>query len=277
MALKQNAADQAADRIRKGILGGEFPAGTTLPGERDLSERLGVSRLTLRSALANLQAQGLIEKVHGSGNLVLDYRERGGVELIAHLARHAIEGGKVPLSLLGDLLEFRRLIATELLGLVAARATSEELRGLRTHRATMGPLLGDADAFMRADLQFARLLVRAAHNLTLELLYNTVQRMVMDHPGLEAAFGVNAPATLKTYDRVLELLESRDPDQVRAFARSAFEPLDRRTMDRLEEVARALEGAGQLKKTAGTPEAKTPSAPAEPKSSRSVRAKELEE
>ena len=99
---RKSAADAAADRLRRRILEGELPAGSMLPGERELSEQLGVSRLTLRSALASLQAQGLIEKVHGAGNRVLDYRETGGVELVAHLARLAVEGGTMPLRLLGE-------------------------------------------------------------------------------------------------------------------------------------------------------------------------------
>jgi DNA-binding FadR family transcriptional regulator len=231
------AAHDAAERLRRQILQGELKPGASLPGERELSERLGVSRLTLRAALTELQAQGLIEKVHGAGNRVLDYRETGGIELIAYLARQAIDGGVVPLPLLGELLELRRMVAIELLGLVCQRATSEELRALREHRASMQALVDDGHAFMEADLQFARLLVRAGHNLMLELLSNTVRRMVSEHPGFEAAFTVNARATLMVYDRLLELLESRDPTKVRELASRFFEPLDRRTLDRLAEAS----------------------------------------
>lgn len=240
---KRSAADEAADLLRKEILTGELPAGTMLPGERDLSERLGVSRLTLRSALANLQAQGLIEKVHGAGNRVLDYRESGGIELIAHLARLAMDGGDMPMKLFADLLEFRRLIAGEVLGLVAQRATPDELQGLRLHLAGMRSVLDEPETFMLADLQFARLLVRAAHNLTLELLYNTVQRVIMEYSELEAAFAVNRHATMQTYEGLLHILEKRDPAQLKQLAVAALEPLDRRTLDRLAELARTLDGA----------------------------------
>ncbi|MEZ4249003.1 MAG: FCD domain-containing protein [Polyangiales bacterium] len=175
--------------------------------------------------------------MHGAGNRVLDYRETGGIELVAYLARQAIDGGVVPLPLLGELLELRRMVAVELLGLVCERATPEELRALREHRLTMDAVVDDGPAFMAADLQFARLLVRAGHNLMLELLSNTVRRMVSEHPGFEAAFTVNARATLFVYDRLLELLESRDPTRVRELANRFFEPLDRRTLDRLAEAA----------------------------------------
>ena len=226
----------ATDTLRERILRGDLPAGSMLPPERELAESLGVSRLTLRSALASLATEGLIEKVHGAGNRVLDYREHGGIELLSHLARIAMEGGEAPAPWLAQLLEFRRLVAVELLGLVATRATKSELDALRRQLTTLHEHGGE-EAFMREDLKFARILVRAAHNLTLELLYNTVQRLVLDNPGFEAAFAVNWRATLRTYGALLDLLETRDPERVRELARKTLEMLDRVTLDRLEELS----------------------------------------
>ena len=75
---RKRAAEEIADRLRWRILSGEFPAGPSLPPERDLAEDLGVSRLTLRAAMARLETEGLVRPVHGSGNRVLDFRESGG-------------------------------------------------------------------------------------------------------------------------------------------------------------------------------------------------------
>lgn len=49
---------------------GVFPINTPLPSEPKLAQQLGVSRMTLRQALALLQEDGLIQKVHGKGNFV---------------------------------------------------------------------------------------------------------------------------------------------------------------------------------------------------------------
>ena len=59
-----------ADDLRKQISTGRIAAGERLPSEAQLSARYTVSRPTLRSALAVLQGEGLIEKVHGRGNFV---------------------------------------------------------------------------------------------------------------------------------------------------------------------------------------------------------------
>ncbi|MFE6894096.1 GntR family transcriptional regulator [Streptomyces sp. NPDC057694] len=59
-----------ADDIRTQITAGELKAGERLPSETTLASRYGVSTSTLRSALALLQSEGLVDKTHGKGNFV---------------------------------------------------------------------------------------------------------------------------------------------------------------------------------------------------------------
>jgi GntR family transcriptional regulator len=59
-----------ADDLRNQIMTGSFKAGERLPSEAQLAARYEVSTPTLRNALALLQAEGLVEKIHGTGNFV---------------------------------------------------------------------------------------------------------------------------------------------------------------------------------------------------------------
>ncbi|HNM96308.1 MAG TPA: FCD domain-containing protein [Marmoricola sp.] len=59
----ESCVEQLATVIRLGV----FPRGSTLPNERDLAERLGVSRATLREAMAALREAGLVETTRGRG------------------------------------------------------------------------------------------------------------------------------------------------------------------------------------------------------------------
>lgn len=61
---------QVAAAIRDAIATGEYPPGTLLPSETQLIERYGVSRPTVRNAVAALRAEGLIEVIHGKGSFV---------------------------------------------------------------------------------------------------------------------------------------------------------------------------------------------------------------
>ena len=61
---------QIAQSLLARIESGELVAGDRLPSERDLSDALGVNRLTLRRALRSLESQGLITRRPGLGTHV---------------------------------------------------------------------------------------------------------------------------------------------------------------------------------------------------------------
>ncbi|SAK40522.1 GntR family transcriptional regulator [Caballeronia hypogeia] len=61
---------QLTSRLAKAIHAGSWAAGEALPSERTLSERVGVSRITARKAIALLVEQGLIRRVRGAGSFI---------------------------------------------------------------------------------------------------------------------------------------------------------------------------------------------------------------
>lgn len=56
--------------LRDEIMRGKYIAGALIPKEEELCEQFGVSRITVRRALADLEAQGLVEKRQGKGTFV---------------------------------------------------------------------------------------------------------------------------------------------------------------------------------------------------------------
>jgi GntR family transcriptional regulator len=61
---------QVRDALRAEILGGGLGPGDRLPSESALIGRFGVSRITVRQALAELQSDGLVQTVNGKGSYV---------------------------------------------------------------------------------------------------------------------------------------------------------------------------------------------------------------
>ncbi|MCA9576743.1 MAG: GntR family transcriptional regulator [Polyangiales bacterium] len=231
---RRSAADTATTRLRRRILSGELPAGSALPGERELSETLGVSRLTLRTALTRLEAEGLVRSSHGAATRVQDYRATGGLPLLGHLAEQELARGQMPLGLLRDILELRRLLAVEVLALVAERATREELNALRADLRMLREHSADQLSFMALDLAFARRVVVGTHNVALTLLYNTIERLVEANPLARPAFLANTDNTLAVYEKLVDLLDQRDVERVRSVSRSLLLRMDRRTLLELD-------------------------------------------
>jgi GntR family transcriptional regulator len=69
---------QLADELRRDIESRTYPAGQKMPTELELQAEHGVSRHTVREALQQLLADGLIYRVRGSGTYVSGRQERPG-------------------------------------------------------------------------------------------------------------------------------------------------------------------------------------------------------
>ena len=63
---------QIAETIRQRIFSREYPVGSQMPTEKELSEQFGVSRPTVRQALDTLAREGLLMRIKGSGTFVTE-------------------------------------------------------------------------------------------------------------------------------------------------------------------------------------------------------------
>lgn len=73
---------QARDLLTQCILDGEWDVGSPLPSEHDLCVQLGISRGTLRQALAELERQGFVRREQGRGTFVIrGYRQQDHLDL----------------------------------------------------------------------------------------------------------------------------------------------------------------------------------------------------
>ncbi|MGW0873201.1 FadR/GntR family transcriptional regulator [Streptomyces sp. NPDC002740] len=114
-----NGFEEALEQILQVVRLGLVPGGERLPAERDLAERLGISRVTLREVLKVLQDQGLVESRRGryGGTFVLPRTDAGGEdELRRRIAEVDVE----------DVLRFREVLEVGAAGLCAAHGLDDE-------------------------------------------------------------------------------------------------------------------------------------------------------
>lgn len=89
---KVSPTHQVREQLLSAIKRGEFPAGSSLPSERALCETFGVSRVSVREAIAGLEAMGLIRVQHGRGAFVQRaVEERYSVPFSTYLQIHRNE------------------------------------------------------------------------------------------------------------------------------------------------------------------------------------------
>lgn len=98
----------AEQRLLSEILDGTYPPGSTLPGERALAARLGVTRPTLREAIQRLSRDGWLTVQQGKSTIVNDYWHEGGLNVLSALVEH---GKFLPSGFVTNLLEVRLQLA----------------------------------------------------------------------------------------------------------------------------------------------------------------------
>ena len=118
------ATDQAIAKIKDLISSGEFTAGSRLPTERELTQRFGVSRSSLREAIRALALIGVLESRVGDGTYVTTLEPElllTGMAFVSDL----VAGG----SLL-EMHQVRRILEPEATRLATPRLTEHDLARL---------------------------------------------------------------------------------------------------------------------------------------------------
>lgn len=202
------------------IAGGRYPVGSRLPAERDLTERFGVSRPTVREAMIALEMQGLVEARKGSGVFVL---AASGNDVEQELDIGAFE-----------IIEARRLLEGEVAAVAATEideAQLAELRGLLAEMADENDAVAE-----QADRRFHIAIAAATGNAviisTVTDLWDMRFRSPLAREVLLKAGSLGTQDRLYEHGRILSALEVRSPLEARAAMRDHLS----RLIDHLLEV-----------------------------------------
>lgn len=226
-------SDSLTRRLEELILDGTLKPGKKIPSERQLSERLGVSRNILREALKTLRGRGLIVTRHGQGSVVAGLVPRTDQQdpLTLLYRDHS--------RILYDLLEVRELLEGRAAFLAAQRATEEDLHRI-THAFKAleeAPSHGaDPETAARLDHAFHQSIYEASNNPvlvhTLESLLQPMRQSVM----ASVRHLYHRSASKKQIDRfhrqIYNAIVSRQPE----WAQKAATAHVRDVRDRLQEI-----------------------------------------
>ncbi|GGZ07670.1 FadR/GntR family transcriptional regulator [Streptomyces poonensis] len=167
-----NGFEEALEQILQVVRLGLVPGGERLPAERDLANRLGISRVTLREVLKVLQDQGLLEARRGryGGTFVLPRSQAPGEDEL----RRRVEGVD-----LEDVLRFREVLEVGAAGLCAAHGLDDE-RAARLRDALRSTHDAPLAEYRRADTLLHLTLAELSGSPTLTAQYAAVRAQVND-------------------------------------------------------------------------------------------------
>jgi len=209
----QKLADAVVSQIEELILRGILRPGEKLPPERDLAEKLGVSRPSLREAIAQLQEKGLLAARQGAGVFVADVLGSAfSPALIELISSHE--------QAIFDYVAFRR----DMEGLAAERAarlgSDTDLKVIDTvfHKMADGTDRPAEDE-ARLDVEFHMSIVEASHNVIMLHMMRSMFDLLSD--GMVYTRNVlfkqstRREVLLDQHRRINDAIQARDPEGAR--------------------------------------------------------------
>ena len=203
--VKPDAAENVVAYVRDLLTKGDCKPGDRLPAERELAQRIGVSRPSVRAGLQALAAMGVVESRRGSGTYISTgplVLSSGPLQLLAIL--HGIPRTEI--------YEARRILEGRTARLAGERAAGEALAEISEEVMGMFASTADAQAFLLHDIRFHRAVARASGNLVLSALVEMVSAIFYEHRKETAGRDRDLRVSAEQHRRIYQAIRDRDPD-----------------------------------------------------------------
>ncbi|MFH7585552.1 fatty acid metabolism transcriptional regulator FadR [Oceanimonas smirnovii] len=161
----QSPAGFAEEYIIESIWNSQFPPGSILPAERELSELIGVTRTTLREVLHRLARDGWLTIRHGKPTRVNNVWETSGLNILETLAR--LDADKTP-----ELIEHLLSARTHISSIFIRSAIRQHPQQVCEAVAGLSRVTDNAESFAAFDYELHRQLAFASGNPIYGLILN---------------------------------------------------------------------------------------------------------
>lgn len=199
--LQPSLVEQVCARIASEIRDDGGSTHGWLPPERDLAQKLGVSRPVVREATKRLELQGLLEVKHGVGTKVVDKLHKplnGSLELLIPDDKERLR----------QLVQVRFMLEPENARLAAEHASADQLERLRAALTELKNSKG-FEAAVEADMRFHREIAAASGNQIATLLLHSLSELIQS--SLTRGYSrTSTDNAVRQHAAVLQAIEKRD-------------------------------------------------------------------
>lgn len=221
--------EEVVRQIQDFIVSGRLEPGDRLPPERELAQRLQVSRGSLRDAIRTLELVGLVRSRQGEGTLICDVSPEA---LLGPLSTALVRKRE----LVAELLDVRKMIEPRLAARAAAHATPEQIARLEDVLHRQGLKMRRGEPAVEEDSEFHYTIALAARNGVVLKIVDMLMDLLKD----SREHGLQVPGRLersfKGHRRVLRAIRLHEP-------RAAEAAMRRHLRDIEEVIAKSLDRA----------------------------------
>lgn len=193
--------ERLVDSLRAYIIEAGLAAGDRLPSERELAERLGVSRASVRQAIVALEVQGIVEVRHGEGAFLrMPQVETLPLTELMEIKRR-----------LPDILDAREAIEVRLAALASQRRNEEDLEICASALTKMAKEIAAGGIGEAGDQDFHRGVALAAKSELLVRMYDILVDDIATSRHESLSQVGRPPASLEQHRLVFAAIKAGDP------------------------------------------------------------------
>lgn len=221
LSPKKRISDRIKIAVKQAILDGVYKPGDKLSPEVEIAQQYGVSKVSVREALSELESEGLIVKKRGvfGGSFVAE----PGVEKMVDVVTNAFLFGGVTVT---DLAEFRQILEPGLARLAAKRRTEKDLAVMETYIAAIHLSIEKGDPDQTKAIGFHKLIADACHNRFISGLMaglvHVFQQVLDKEPDLETA-----RKDIRCNELFYEHIKARDGEKAELVMKQHFDALEK--------------------------------------------------
>jgi GntR family transcriptional repressor for pyruvate dehydrogenase complex len=216
---KTRLFEDVARQVQALIVDGVLKPGDLLPPERQLAERFGVSRNSVRDAIRVLELTGLVVARHGEGNVVADVSTE---TLLAPIAQLLLRKRK----LVAELLDVRKLLEPGLAARAAVHASEDQIASMEGILSRQRAKALRGESTVEEDSEFHYAIALAAQNGVVVKLLDMLMDLLRETRSRSLQVQGRLERSLAGHRRVLEAIKRRDPAAAERAVRRHLEEIE---------------------------------------------------
>ena len=198
--------DEAIAGIKQMIVSGEIGPGDRLPPEKELSEKLGLSRSSLREAVKALEVIRVLDVRRGDGTYVTSLEPQLLLEAMSFVVDLHQDDSIL------EIFAVRRMLEPQATALAAREASDDDVADIRSLLDSLGAD-PDIDELIAHDIDFHHRVARSTGNAYLASLLESLSgRTVRARVWRAITEGGSVERTIGEHHAILDAVANRDPN-----------------------------------------------------------------
>lgn len=218
--------EEVARQIERLILK-KLQPGDKLPSERELAETLGVSRSSIRDAIRSLELMGMVEPRQGAGTIVLEVSAESLINPLANALKRKEE-------LVGELLDFRKMLEPPLAARAAANATPEEIEEMEDILDRQQKKLSQGENAIAEDSEFHYTIALASGNSVVLKVLDTLMDLLRDTRERSLQVEGRPQKSVAGHRRILAAIKRHDAEGAKSAMRRHIEDVEEIVLSEFE-------------------------------------------